>query len=96
MLAETEWYEQKAAELEIAVAELAGRRFTGESQSGFVTAEVMGDGQLVDLTVHSDALRQAHPQTIGPDTVEAIGRARAGASEEGRARLTEVLGRAVE
>lgn len=96
MLAEVERYERKAAELDAMAAELAGRRFIGTSRSGFVRAEVTGDGQLVDITVHSDAWRQAHPQTIGPDTVEAIGYARAGASEEGRARADEVLGRVAE
>jgi hypothetical protein len=50
----------------------------------------------MDLTVHSDAMRQAHPQTIGPDTVEAVGLARAGAGEEGRAWADQILGRVAE
>jgi DNA-binding protein YbaB len=91
-----DWYEQKSAELATIVAELADRRFTGTSRSGFVTAVVTGDGDLVDLTVHSGALRQAHPQTVGPDAVEAIGLARAGANAEGRIRVDQVLGRVAE
>jgi DNA-binding protein YbaB len=94
MTAEIEGYERKAAELAAVAAELAGRRFYGTSGSGFVRAEVTGEGELVDLIVHSGALGQAHPQTIGPDVVEAVGRARSGAGEEGRARVADVLGRA--
>ena len=93
---EVDRYERTAAELEAMAADLAGRRFIGTSRSGFVRAEVTGDGLLVDITVHSGALRQAHPQNVGPDTVEAIGQARASASEEGRARAAEVLGRVAE
>jgi DNA-binding protein YbaB len=93
VLAEIDWYERKAAELEAAAVELAGRRFAGTSRSGFVRAEVTGDGELVDVVVHSAAFRQGHPQTIGPDTVEAIGLARAVANEEQRARAEEILGR---
>jgi DNA-binding protein YbaB len=93
-VADVDRYERTAAELDTVAAELAGRRFTGTSRTGFVTAEVTGDGELVDITVHSDAFRHAHPQTIGPDTVEAVRLARAGASEEGRARVDEILGRA--
>lgn len=93
MLAEIDWYERKAAELDTIAVELAGRRFAGTSSSGFVRAEVTGDGELVDVIVHSAAFRQGHPQTIGPDTVEAIGLARAVAGEEEQARVREVLGR---
>jgi len=93
---EVHWYERTAAELTAMVAELADHRFVGISRSGFVRAEVTGDGVLVDITVHSDAMRQAHPQTIGPDAVEAVGLARASAGEEARAWADQVLGRAAE
>ncbi|KZB79562.1 YbaB/EbfC family nucleoid-associated protein [Amycolatopsis regifaucium] len=82
--AEMAAWEAKAAEFERLAAEHAEERFSGRSDSGLVEAEVDGDGRLTDLDVSAEALRQAYPQNIGPDTIEAIAAARAAAAAAGR------------
>lgn len=77
MLADVRRREARDAERRRVLDELGGQRFTGTSASGHVTVQVDGSGGLLDIKVADNALRQAHPTRIGPDTVEAIGAARA-------------------
>ncbi|WP_236004777.1 YbaB/EbfC family nucleoid-associated protein [Amycolatopsis pittospori] len=89
--AEMAVWEAQAAEFERLAAEHAEERFTGRSDSGLVEAEVDGNGRLIDLDVSPDALRQAYPQNIGPDTIEAIAAARAAAGAAGREKAAELF-----
>ncbi|WP_414937835.1 YbaB/EbfC family nucleoid-associated protein [Amycolatopsis sp. cmx-11-51] len=89
--AEMEAWEATAAEFERLAAEQAEERFSGRSDSGLVEAEVDGNGRLTDLDVSADALRQAYPQNIGPDTIEAIAAARAAAGAAGREKFVGIL-----
>jgi len=92
VLAELSEWEQTAVELEHLTARLADERFTGRSASGYVTAEVDGNGQLLDITVTSEALRSGHPQNIGPDTVAAVELARAAAGAVAQEWTDRLLG----
>lgn len=89
--AEMAVWEAKAAEFERLAAEQAEERFAGRSASGLVEAEVDGNGRLTDLDVSAEALRQAYPQSIGPDTIEAIAAARAAAGAAGREKAEGIL-----
>ena len=89
--AEMARWEAKAMEVGRLAAEQAEARFTGRSDSGLVEAEVDGNGRLVDLDVSTEALRQADPRAIGPDTIEAIVAARAAAALSGREKAGKVL-----
>ena len=91
VLAELAEWERVSVELERLSARLADERFTGRSDSGHVTAEVDGNGQLLDITVTGDALRQSHPQKIGPDTVDAVELARAAAGARAQEWTDELL-----
>jgi DNA-binding protein YbaB len=84
-------WENIATELRRVTAEQASERFTGRSQSDFVSAEVDGTGKLLDLDVSPEALRQSYPQSIGPDTIEAIRAARAAAAHAGQVKVDEVM-----
>jgi DNA-binding protein YbaB len=72
-------------------AELAGQRFTATSDGGCVSAEVDGTGVLLRITVAPDALRGAHPERVGPDTVAAVAAARAAATAAAEPRIAEVF-----
>ncbi|TDP91793.1 YbaB/EbfC family nucleoid-associated protein [Labedaea rhizosphaerae] len=72
-------------------AELAGQRFTATSDGGHVRAEVDGTGVLLRITVAEGALRGAHPERVGPDTVAAIAAARAAATAAAEPRVAEVF-----
>ncbi|CAL99444.1 hypothetical protein A8924_0476 [Saccharopolyspora erythraea NRRL 2338] len=85
-------WQRKAAELEYYAERLAEERFTGTSDSGLVTAEVDGNGRLLDISVSDEALEQAHPQNIGPDAVEAIAQARATAAVTAMSWTESVVG----
>lgn len=89
--AEMAAWEAKAEEFERLAAEQAEERFTGRSASGLVEVEVDGNGRLVDLDVSPEALHQADPGKIGPDTIEAIASARAAATLSGRVKAEGVL-----
>lgn len=85
---ETTDTDSQLAALAAVTAELAGQRFTSTSEH--VTAEVDGTGVLLRITVAEDALRSAHPERIGPDTVAAIAAARAAASNAAAPRVAEL------
>lgn len=67
-------------------------RVTERSADRTVTAVVDGNGKLMSLLVDDSVLRSAHPEAVGPAIVEAIARARAGASQTARALVGEILG----
>lgn len=85
---ETTDTDSQVAALGALTAELAGQRFASTSEH--VTAEVDGTGVLLRITVAEDALRGAHPERIGPDTVAAIAAARAAASGAAAPRVAEL------
>ncbi|WIY05119.1 YbaB/EbfC family nucleoid-associated protein [Amycolatopsis mongoliensis] len=72
-------------------AELEQVRFTGQSRDGAVTAVVSGHGRLIDLRISAAVMRGAHPQTVGPDVVEAVSAARRAAAGPALAKMRAVL-----
>jgi DNA-binding protein YbaB len=79
---------RQAGELD---AELEQARFTGQSRDGAVTAVVSGHGRLIDLKISAAVMRGAHPQTVGPDVVEAVSAARRAAAGPALAKMRAVL-----
>ena len=79
---------RQAGELD---AELGQARFTGQSRDGAVTAVVSGHGRLIDLRISAAVMRGAHPQTVGPDVVEAVSAARRAAAGPALAKMRAVL-----
>ncbi len=79
---------RQAGELD---AELEQVRFTGQSRDGAVTAVVSGHGCLIDLRISATVMRGAHPQTVGPDVVEAVSAARRAAAGPALAKMRAVL-----
>jgi len=79
---------RQAGELD---AELEQARYTGHSRDGAVTAVVSGHGRLIDLKISAAVMRGAHPQTVGPDVVEAVSAARRAAAGPALAKMRAVL-----
>ncbi len=79
---------RQAGELD---AELEQARFTGHSRDRAVTAVVSGHGRLIDLKISAAVMRGAHPQTVGPDVVEAVSAARRAACGPAFAKMHAVL-----
>lgn len=84
--------DELSSQLDVAERYLSEQRYTSGSGVGLSTAIVDGNGALISLDIPDSALRQAYPERLGSDVVEAVNEARTAAAQARSELVTRLLG----